>query len=125
MVGNAVVIWWDESTECLLVLMRRGIANLRGLDLNELQNALYDRLCTYVIGLWQCLLWWLLLRTGSSGAPHLDFVCPREPNASIFVHAVYFKPASLKVSWWSRFLLNVVCIIMLLIGLSFTGSSHG
>ena len=40
-----VVIWWDESTECLLVLMRRGIANLRGLDLNELQNALYDRLC--------------------------------------------------------------------------------
>ena len=25
--------------------MRRGIANLRGLDLNELQNALYDRLC--------------------------------------------------------------------------------
>ena len=39
-----VVIWWDESTECLLVLMRRGIANLRGLDLKELQNALDDKL---------------------------------------------------------------------------------
>ena len=44
---------------------------------------------SYIMGLWQCHLWWLLLRTGSCcSALYLDFICPGEPNAFIFVHAV-------------------------------------
>jgi hypothetical protein len=88
--------------------MRRGIANLRGLDLKELQNSLYEKLCyglmamsALVIVVKNMILWCSL------PGFYMSWALGSQMHLYLFMQC-RFKLASLNVSWWSLFLLNVV-----------------